>query len=389
MSGGGAPPKAPDLSSETNQANSTFNTATSSAAQTAATAAAYNTNSQNTVNNVVGQETPMVSAVNQSANQNLSQYGSTFLPLQQEQAQQAANYTSQGNVSNLEGQAAADTNANTQQQLQAQRQSLASEGVDPASIGGAATEAQSRVQGAANAAQAANSAYTTAQTTGAQLMNSANQIGLADSAQGTNAAGTAASIGNNTAATQSNVNAQGVNNTTASNTFLNTGLSATNSALNTAQAGFNDAQTDFQDVAANNAAMMSGIGSVAGAAAMFMSEGGPVPHHTPLAPREASATVGLPPRFMLPQYASGLTRAFYENGGPVSGHNALPQSPMPGSTDTKPAMLTPDEFVIPRDAATWKGHEHWYKQIDKAREERGARLGLPPHPSSALTMRGH
>lgn len=61
---------------------------------------------------------------------------------------------------------------------------------------------------------------------------------------------------------------------------------------------------------------------------------------------------------------------------------------MPGSTDTKPAMLTPDEFVIPRDAATWKGHEHWYKQIDKANEERSLRLGLPPHPSSALTSRG-
>lgn len=389
MSGGGAPPKAPDLSSETANANSTFNTATSSAAQTAATAAAYNTNSQNTVNNVVGQETPMVSNVNNAANSNLAQYSSTFMPLQQEQAAQAGNYTSAANVSNLEGQASADTNANTQAQLQAQRQSLASEGVDPASIGAQAQESQARVTGAANAAQAANSAYTTAQTTGANLMNSANQIGLADANAGTSAAATGASIGNNTAATQSNVNAQGVNNTTASNSFLNTGLSANTNALNTAQAGFNDAQTDFQDTAANNAAMMSGIGSVAGAAAMFMSEGGPVPHHTPLAPREASATVGLPPRFMQPQYASGLMRSFYESGGPVSGHGAMASSPLPGSTDTKPAMLTPDEFVIPRDAATWQGHAHWYKQIDKAREERAARLGLPPHPSSALTAKGH
>lgn len=381
MSGGGAPPKTPDLSSETNQANSTFNTATSSAAQTAATAAAYNKSSQDTVNNVVGQETPMVGNVNNSANANLNQYASTFMPLQQEQAQQAANYTSEANVSNLEGRASADVNADTASQLAAQKQSLASEGVDPSSIGANAIAAQSRVTGAANAAGAANNAYTTAQTTGAGLMNQANQIGLADQNAGTAAAATGASIGNNTAATQSNVNAQGVNNTTASNSFLNTGLSATNSALNTAQAGFNDAQTDFQDVAANNAAMMSGIGSVAGAAAMFMSEGGPVPH-------DASPSVGLPPRFMNPQTAPGLIRSFYESGGPVSGHNALPESPMPGSTDTKPAMLTPDEFVIPRDAATWKGHEHWYKQIDKAREERGLRLGLPPSPSSALTARG-
>lgn len=388
MSGGGAPPKAPDLSQQTNNANSTFNTATSSAAQTAATAQAYNTNSQNTVNNVVGQETPMVSAVNNSANNNLNTYASTFTPLQQEQASQAANYTSGANVSNLEGQAAGDVNANTQQQLTAQRQSLASEGVDPDSIQGQALSQQSRTQGAANAAQAANSAYTTAQTTGANLMNSANQVGLAAGAQGTNAAATGASIGNQTAATQGSVNAQDVGNTTASNSFLNTGISANNSALTAQQDTFNDAQTDFQDTAANNAAMMSGIGSVAGAAAMFMERGGPVPHGDPMPPRAASPTVGLPPRFMNPATASGLTRSFYEHGGPVSAQGAMAASPKPGSSDTKPAMLTPDEFVIPREAATWKGHEHWFKQIDKANEERGLRLGLPPKASSALTARG-
>lgn len=382
MSGGGAVPKAPDLSGELDNANSTFKTATSAAAQTAATADAYNKASQATVNNVVGQETPMVSNVNNSANQNLSQYSSTFLPLQQQQAQQAADYTSEANISNLEGRASADVNANTASQLAAQKQSLASEGVDPSSIHGQALDEQARVQGAANAAGAANNAYTTAQTTGAGLLQSANQVGLQAAGLGTTQAATGANIGNTTASTQSNVNAQDVNNTTAQNQFLNTGISANNSALGVQQAGFQNSQTQFQDTAANNAAMMSGIGSVAGAAAMFMESGGPVPHH-------AAPSVGLPPRFMNPATAPGLVRSFYENGGPVSGHNALPASPMPGSTDTKPAMLTPDEFVIPRDAATWKGHEHWFKQIDKAREERGTRLGLPPHPSSALTMRGH
>lgn len=388
MSGGGTVPTAPDLSKQTDQANATFNTATSSAAQTAATADAYNKQSQATVNNVVGQETPMVSNVNNSANNNLNTYASTFTPLQQEQAQQAANYTSEGNVNNLEGQAAGDVNANTQQQLNAQRQSLASEGVDPDSIQGQALATQARTQGAANAAQAANAAYTGAQTTGAQLMNSANQVGLAAGAQGLSGAATGAQIGNSTAAMQGSVNAQDVNNTTASNQFLNTGISANNSALSSQQDQFQDQNTAFQDQQAKSSSMMSSIGSIAGAAAMFMEHGGPVPHTTIGNPDRASPIVGLPPRFMNPYTASGLTRSFYEHGGPVGRQGALPQSPMPGSTDTKPAMLTPDEFVIPREAATWKGHEHWFKQIDKANEERGQRLGLPPKASSALTTRG-
>ena len=36
-------------------------------------------------------------------------------------------------------------------------------------------------------------------------------------------------------------------------------------------------------------------------------------------------------------------------------------------TDDVPAMLTANEFVIPKDVATWKGHEYFAKQIDQAR----------------------
>ena len=36
-------------------------------------------------------------------------------------------------------------------------------------------------------------------------------------------------------------------------------------------------------------------------------------------------------------------------------------------TDDVPALLTANEFVIPKDVATWKGHEYFAKQIDAAR----------------------
>lgn len=378
MSSGGSIPKAPDLSKQVDQANQTFDTATSDAQQTQNTAQAYNDSSQKTIANVVGQETPMVGNVNSSANQNLQTYGSSFVPLQQQQAQQAQDYTSEANTKNLQGRAVADANSSTQASLAAQRQQLASEGVDPASVHGGALDAQARIAGAANAAKASNDSYVNTQNTGMNLVNQANQLGLQVGSAGTNAAATGAQIGNSTAATQAAANAQGVQNTTAANTYLNTGINATNSATTTQQGQFQDQVAQSQAEAAKSSSMMSSIGSIAGAAAMFMEEGGAVPH----------GPSGIPPRFMDPRQAPGLIRSFYEHGGPVKHSGALPTSPIPGSTDTKPAMLTPDEFVLPRDVATWKGHEHWYKKIDKAREEMAERKGLPPRVTSAITARG-
>lgn len=380
MSGGGTVPKAPDLSSQTAQANQTFGTATSDAAQTNATAAAANAQTQATVGNITGQETPMVGAVNNSANQNLSTYGSTFVPLQQQQAAQAQNWGSESNVANMQGRAEADQNAASDAAINNQKASLAAEGVDPASIQGSAIQAQQRTANAAAVAGAGNNAAVNTQLQSQQLTNQANQLGLQVNAAGDTGAATGSNIGAQTAGTVTNAGASETNNTTAGVGELNAATGANNSALTSQQDQFGDQVQQAQAQAAQNSSMMSSIGSIAGAAAMFMEKGGPVPHGTP--------TSGIPPRFMNPKGAAGLMRDFYEGGGPVRPQGALPMSPVPGSTDTKPAMLTPDEFVIPRDAATWKGHEHWYKQIDKAREDMGVRKGLPPRPSSALTMRG-
>ena len=53
-------------------------------------------------------------------------------------------------------------------------------------------------------------------------------------------------------------------------------------------------------------------------------------------------------------------------GGPIPTH-ASPS--MGAATDDVPSMLTAGEFVIPKDVAQWKGHEHFVKAIDKARQE--------------------
>ena len=69
-------------------------------------------------------------------------------------------------------------------------------------------------------------------------------------------------------------------------------------------------------------------------------------------------------------------------GGPVPVH-ASPS--MGAATDDVDAKLTAGEFVMPKDVSMWKGHEHFVKSIDKARQEmaqfkgRGDIGGEPAH----------
>ena len=53
-------------------------------------------------------------------------------------------------------------------------------------------------------------------------------------------------------------------------------------------------------------------------------------------------------------------------------HGALPISPIPGSTDRKPILATPGEFVVDRDTVRWKGEEFFHKLKAKAAEQRQA-----------------
>lgn len=65
----------------------------------------------------------------------------------------------------------------------------------------------------------------------------------------------------------------------------------------------------------------------------------------------------------------GATSSFaIPPGGTPGGGVPADASPSGGSaTDDVPARLTAGEFVVPKDVATWKGHEYFVKEIDKAR----------------------
>lgn len=355
-------PSAPQANEATQISNAqdTYKTATSDAAQTMQSAQALNAQSQGTLASVNGQETPAMQAVNNSANQNLSTYGSTFVPLQQQQAQQAQNYTSDKNVQQLQGQAVADSNSSTQAALANQRQSLASEGVDPASVHGSALTQQAAITGAAQNAGAANNSYLQTQATGSQLTNQANQLGLQVGAAGTQAAQAAAGIGSGIVSNENNTDNSNINNLTASNTYLTGATNANNSATNAANDQFNQQQTGYQDQVAASAAKSAAIGGIAsGVASMAMMRGGPVGQHRP--------SINFVPH--------GIPTYF--NGGAITPRGAQATPIVPGTTDTKLIAATPGEFMLPKDVVEHMGHDKLHRLIDKQREDIAMRKGIP------------
>lgn len=336
MSGGGKVPNAPDVSGNVANANQTFGTATSNAGQTMTAANALNANASNHLQTVAGEQLPMLGQVNNQSRANMASYSNNFLPLQEQQAQQAKDYTSGANIDMLRGRAVADANASQEAARRNSAASLAAEGVDPATIHGAALDRQAGIAGAANTAGAANNSYLNTMDTGRQMVANANQLGLQVGQAGTNEALAGGNIGNQLINTETGANSGQVNNLTAANTYLNTATGANTSGADIQHQSFQDQLAQQQAQQAQSNSTLAAVGQIAGAAAMFMSKGGPVP-------------------------AKG----------------ALPVPPFPGSTDTKPALLTPGEFVIPKDVVNHKGNEFFHKLIDSTRLKMNERRAIP------------
>jgi hypothetical protein len=390
MSGGAKTPTPANLSGNVSNANSTFGTATSDAGQTMNTAQQYNTNAQNNLSNVTNTSNSMAGQIGSQATQNMNTYGSTFVPLQQEQAQQAQAYGSQANISKLQGQAIANTAGADQAARANSAQALASEGVDPASIHGAALDRQASVTGAGQEAAAGTQSAINTTNTANQMVANANQLGTQVGNMGTAGAATAA---NTAAAGQQSVNQTnqtGVNNLTAANSYLKTGTDANSSAANIANTQFGEQQQAYTDQQQQSAGLMSSIGGIAGAAAMFMEGGGSVPG-TPTAGIPTGHTFahsGLPVRkgHVMPRQPIQMPFEPMDAGGQVTAKGALPVGSIPGTTDRKPAMLTPGEFVIPQDVVQHIGSEKLHKLVDKTREDANKRRAIPVNHPPHMSM---
>lgn len=377
MSGGGQAPSAPNLSANIGNANNTFGTATSNANQTYNTALGYNTNAQNNLAQATGLTNTQSNTIANNAAQNLQSYQQNFLPLQQAQAQGAQAWGSNENIARMQGQAVANTNAGAQAARANSAAALAAEGVDPASAKGMALDRAAAVQAGAAAAGAGTNAAINTQLQAQGLENQANQVGLAAGAQGTAGAATAAQTA---LAGQQGINAtnQGaINNMTAANTYLNTGINANTSGANIASQQFQNQMAAYQAQQAQNAGTGQLVGDVAGMAAMaFLEEGGTVP------PAMTPSDMGIPVYGNAP---GGVHN--FAAGGMVMERGSMPRSPIPGSTDRKPALLTPGEFVIPKDVVDFAGQDHFHRLIDSLREKANKRRAIPVHrpPHVAMT----
>jgi len=343
--GKGSVPDAPDVSGNVKNANKLFDTSTAAAGQQAELAKSLNAKNQATTSQIIGGQLPMMETVNNAATQGFQNYQSNYVPLQQQQIKQAQDYGSEANVKRLQGMAMGDVNSSFDAQRKNSQQQLAAMGVDPSTIHAGALDAQSRVQQAAAAAQAGTQSALQTENTARQMTNQAVQQGNTVNQMASQNAGTGSNIGSAASNVMNSSEGTQIGAGTSQNTFLQTGLDANKSAADIQHQGFQDQLAQAQ--AASQMSPMNSIASLAGTAmGAFMMEG----------------------------------------GGPVSQKGALPTPPVAGSTDTKPAWLTPGEYVIPKDVVDFKGHEFFHNLVQKTRQAKANISGIPvahPHPHGA------
>ena len=342
---------------------------------------------------LASQEEQSLEQSNRESAQQYQEYEQTYAPLEQSYAAEAAGWDTPQAIANARGAAMSDVAEQGQAGLNTAAETLRSYGINPGSgrYAGLYTGAQPMI-----AASEAAAGTTAAQNlrmqkmgleagaidTGRGLVNSTSQLASTGTGAGTSA-------GNNAqgAAGVANANlSTGSTAMTNPSQWFNSGTNAMNSYVGAVN-GYNDSNAKFAEAGgAEMGGLGSALGSALGIGAMFMKEGGGAVGKMgaatgyaggggvdpTLTPTQGGGMTGIPsapvmppqPNHMqgaIPQVALGAT-----TGGTVPVH----ASPSMGATvDDVPAMLTANEFVIPKDVATWLGHKHLAGQIDKARQE--------------------
>lgn len=361
-------PGAPDVSGNVKAADKISGTATDQAAQTYTTAQAYNKNAQDSLGKVVGAQTPVMQKLADTTNTNLNTYGQNFVPLQAKQAQDAAAYGSDENIQRMQGMAMGDQAAGAEAARKRSADALASEGVDPASIHGGALDRAAQLEASKNIAGAGTQSALQTKLTGQQMVNQANQLGLQVNGAADAGAQTGSAVGGQLMHDVNNTNSTGISNLTANNGLLDTGMKANRSSADIASQGFGDQMKAYD-------ASTKASGSSGGMFGSLVKMAAPIA----MAAMADGGAVGQPVPGAVDGISQGLSMA---RGGTVSQKGALPYSPVTNNpTDTKPALLTPGEYVIPKDVALHKGHEFFHKMIDKSRLEMQNRQAIPHAPS--------
>jgi hypothetical protein len=256
-----------------------------------------------------------------------SRYESIYQPLEDNLTKEFQTYASPERIDLERGRA----QAAVQQSFDAQRQNatrqLEQYGIDPSQTRSQALDRNARVQLVAQQAGQSNQAQARTEAVGRALRTEALNIGrgypsqVAGSYSGAIQAGNSA-VGNSNATVGSGVGSMGTG-----QGWAGVGQAGTMNQANITNMGFQNQLSAFD--ARQSSGAMAGIGQLAG--------------------------VGL-----------GVAGAMsFEDGG----HVRTDGSPTPGPSDTVPALLAPDEFVIPEDVVRRKGTEFFDKLIAKVQQE--------------------
>jgi hypothetical protein len=332
--------------------------------------------------------------------QQYAQYEQTYAPLEAGYAAEAQNWASPQAIAQARGQAMSDVAEQGQAGLNSAAETLRGYGINPGSGRYAAlyTGAQPML-GASEAAAGTTAAQNLrlqqmglesgAINTGRGLVNATE--GLTSAGTG---AGSAASGAAGTAAQTANQNlSTGSTAMTNPSQWFNSGANNMNAYVGAVN-GYNQAQVGFNEAASGEASGLgSALGSVLGAGMLaFHERGGPAVKRyaygggvdPTLTPAQGGGMTGIPSAPVMPPQPMALG---YTPGGTVPVH----ASPSGGvTTDDVPAMLTANEFVIPKDVATWVGHKALASQIDKARQEQqkfSMRDDIGGEPTHAIPQR--
>lgn len=253
----------------------------------------------------------------------------TYKPMEQKFATDAANWDSPGRIARETGRSMANVAQQVQGARTAAEQELKDYGVNPNSGRFRATNLESRVQGGAAQAAAANQTREDIQNQGMALRAQAINIGRGYPGAVATTYGTAGNAGNSAISGVNTGTQVGASTMGTGPQYYGLGNQALNTWGNFSNNNYNNYLSGYQLA---NSPMSSGIGSalglIGGAAASYakFAEGGAVP----------------------------------DGASPTQG----------SAIDDVPARLTAGEFVIPKRAVEWFGEKHMHDLIAKADKER-------------------
>lgn len=355
-------------------------------------------------------------------------YEAQYQPMEASYNNMVSNWASPNQIATNAGQAMANVNESVNAQKTSSQQQLEGYGVDPSSTRFAGLDAAVAVQGGAASAGAGTQAIQNTKLQQLGMMAGAINTGrgavnsvasLSGAGTGATSAGTGAGTGSTSGLTSGLTS--GASAMTAGAAYY--GAGAQNMGVYTgAVNGYNQSQAQFAQAGAaqsagygsllgglaGTAGSLYGSNQIAGAIAGLAAKGGPIEKFQdggdvggslPIV-RPAYLTAGpvLAPQGVpqgaiqgAPQQGAPQQGVLPPRGGTPGGFIPPHLSPSQGQVDDDvDAKLTAGEFIIPKDVVAWNGIEHYYKQIDKTRQQKAmaeARSDIGGEPAMAIPSR--